>query len=318
MFRNVLRRLDNVIGGEGLVKSLDLPRKDLYRQLLLRLYANVNITTLGAPVLYAHSPSKYLKRIELIADGKDTIKSINMKAMVLKNFFHFSRYPARTVPALATGDNKFYQTIVLPCALPRAVREIDTLIDSGRLSTFNLQLSFGAKADIFATAPTAYTLANLECKVHLLESLNVENKPLTFGVYKETYIEKEVTQTQNEFQVLLPVGNVYRGFLIEAEVAGDPNDLVINSVQLRSGTTVFFKSEWLDLRDFCATNMNMETQSFTGYAYIDFCPEGRIVDALNASQLSMLEAIFDVTKQSGINFIRIYPDEVIIPSLVRG
>ncbi len=318
MFRNVLRRVDNVVGGEGLVKGIDLPRKDLYRQLLLRLYANVNITTLGAPVLYAHSPSKYLKRIELIADGKDTIKSINMKAMVLKNFFHFSRYPSRVVPTLAVGDNKFYQTIVLPMALPRAVREIDTLIDSGRLSTFNLQFTFGSKADIFSTAPTAYTLPNLECKVHLLESLNVENKPLTFGVYKETFIEKEVTQTQNEFQVLLPVGNVYRGFLIEAEVAGEPSDVVINSVQIRSGTTVFFKAEWPDLRDFNATNMNMENQSFTGFAYVDFCPEGRIVDALNASQLSMLEMVFDVTKGAGTHFIRVYPDEIIVPTLVRS
>lgn len=319
MFRNQWRRLDNIVGGENLVKSLDIPRKELLREILLRLYININITTLGSPVLHAHVPAKWLKRIELIADGRDTIKSINMQALMLKNFFNFTTYPRRTVPTLAVGDNKFYQTVLLPLNLPRAVREIDTLVNTGRLSTFILQATFGGKADGFITAPTTYTMANAEIEVHLHEAININvpQEKLNFSVFKEMTLEKEVTQTQNEFQILLPVGNVYRGFLIEAEINGAPADNVINEIQIRSGTTVFYKGRFLAIREMNALKHKMETQSFTGYAYIDFCPEGRMVDALDASKLSMLEAIFDVTKQTGTNNIRIYPDELIIPSVVR-
>ena len=242
----------------------------------------------------------------------------NFRALIMKNFFNYARYPQRTVPTLATGDNKFYQTAILPIALPRAIREIDTLINTGRLSTFSLQFTFGGKADIFSTAPTAYTLANIEVQSHIHEAININVPPekLRFSVYKELFIEKEVTQTTAEFPIILPVGNIYRGMMIEAEVAGDPNDAVINEVQVRSGTTVYAKIKWLDLRDQNALKHNMESQSFTGYAYLDFCPEGRLSDALDASKLSMLEAVFDVSKQTGTNYIRIYPDELIVPSLV--
>mgnify|MGYP005841120619 FL=1 len=320
MFRNQWRKLDTIIGGENLVKSIDIPRKDLLREILLRFYVNVNVTTLGTPSLYSHAPAKWLKRIEVISDGRDTLKSINMQALVLKNFFNYSTYPRRTVPTLATGDNKFYQTVILPFNLPRAVREIDTLVNTARLSTFVLQATFGSKDSGFSVAPSAYTLANTELEVHIHEAININvpKEKLNFSVYKEMTIEKEVTQTQSEFQILLPVGNVYRGFLIEAEVNGNPADNVINEIQIRSGTTVFYKGKWLSIREMNALKHKMETESFVGYAYIDFCPEGRMADALDASKLSMLEAIFDVTKQTGTNNIRIYPDELIIPSLVRG
>lgn len=312
-----MRPVGTIVGGENLVKGIDLPRKDLLRNLVLRLYINTNITTLGAPVQYLHNPAKWLRRLELIADGKDTIKSINFRALILKNFFNWSKYPLRTVPTLATGDNKFYQTALMSCALPRAIREIDSLVNTGILSTFELKATFGAKADGFSTTPTTYTLANAELEVLINEAINLDQTPLNLSVYKEMTIEKEVTQTTPEFQILLPVGNIYRGFMIEAEVAGDPVDNVINNVQIRSGTSVFFKATWMALRETNAIQMNMETQSFVGYAYVDFCPEGRMVDALNASQLSMLEAVFDVTKQTGVNYIRVYPDEIIVPTLVR-
>ena len=320
MFRNQWRRLDTVVGGAGLVRSLDIPRKDLLREIALRLWVNVNITTLGSPVLSAHAPAKWLRRIELIADGRDTIKSINMRALVLKNFFNSGVYPRRQVPTLAVGNNNFYQTALLQLNLPRAIREIDTLINTGRLSTFILQFTFGSAADGFITPPTTYTLSNIEVGVHIHEAINV-NVPqdkLNFSVYKESVIEKEVTATTSEFQILLPVGNRYRGFLIEQEINGEPVNNVINSFEIRSGTTVFYKGDWASVQEMNAVKYGMESQSYMGYVYVDFCPEGRMVDSLDATNLSMLEAVFNVTKQTGTNFIRIYPDELIIPTLVRA
>lgn len=317
MFRNVPRKIGDIIGGENLTKSQDMPRRDLYREIVLRMTANVNITTLGTPALFAHSPSKFLKRIELIADGKDTIKSINGRALILKNFLLYGNYPRRTVPTLATGNNMFYQTLILPQAMPRSVREIDTLIDSGRLSTFELRATFGIKSDIFSTAPTTYTLNQCDLSVCLNEVVNINEQNLFFSAYKEMTIEKEVTQTTNEFQIALPVGNSYRGILIECEAAGEAVDTIITGrLSVRSGTTYFASIPWAELQGYNAMRCDLESQSFVGYAYLDFCPEGRLVDALPAQNLSMLEFVADVTKVSGTNYIRLYPDELIVPSVV--
>lgn len=319
MFRNIWRRLDAINGLPGETRSIELPRKDLLREILLRVSVTVNITTLGAPVLRAHAPAPWIRRIELIADGRDVLKSINYKGLVLKNFFNSGVYPRRSVPTLVTGNNTLTQTCILSINLPRALVEVDTLLNTGKLSTFSLQITFGANADGFATTPTAYSVTAIQVVPHIHEAININvpEEKLNFSVYKENFLEREVTQTTPELQMLLPVGNVYRGMMVEAEIAGEPADNVINEVIIRSGTTVYYRGSWLSIREMNAIKHCMETLSYTGYAYLDFCPEGRLSDALDASKLSMLEAVFDVTKQSGVNFVRIYPDEIVIPSLPR-
>lgn len=325
MFRNVVRRIGTInCTAENQVLSLDLPRKDFYRQLILRCFLRINISTLGSPVLLANTPSMFIRRIEVVADGKDTIKSITGRALLMKNFFNFGVYPRRTVPTLATGNNDFYLTLVLPFALPRAIREIDTILDSGRLSTFELRITFGQVTgaaltnDLFSTNPTTYTFTSASVDVMVQEAVKFDNKPITPSIYKEMSISRQLTSTQSEFQILLPVGNVYRGFLIEAIADAVVRNDIINEVQIRSGTTVFTKAPWNNLREFNAVLNGMESVVFDGFAYIDFCPEGRLVDGLNTSNLSQLEAVFNATLVGTTDYINIYPEEIIIPTLVRA
>lgn len=318
MFRNVIRRIGSIdFTAINQTKSIDLPRKDFFRQLILRLTVVDTISTLGSPVLYANTPSQFLKRIEIIADGKDTIKSIGGRPILFKNFFNWCTYPRRTVPTLSAAALTWYLTLILPFDLPRAIREIDTLLDTGKLSTLELRVTGGDSADFYSTAPTAraFTSASLEVLVH--EAIKFDNKPVNPSVYKEMSIEKQITASATEFQILLPVGNLYRGFLIE----NDSDKVLINTgiaeIQIRSGTTVFFKAPWAALREANALFHNMETVAFDGMAYVEFCPEGRMVDALDASKLSMLEAVFNVTKIGTTDYVRVYPDEIIVPALVR-
>jgi len=317
-FQNLCMKVGDIIGGESLIRPMDMPRKDLYREIEMRLTVNINITTLGTPVLKAHSPAAWLKRIELIADGKDTIKSLDARALVLKNFFLYGNYPRRTVPTLATGDNYFYQTIHIPLAMPHTARPIDTLIDSSLLSTFELRTTWGVKLDGFVTAPTAYTLSVANASVHLLSAINLSEGALALNVYKEGLIEVPLTATTTNLQALLPVGNLYRGFLITAEKDGELQDNLINRVTLQSGTTVYWSQTWAEIQGHDAMAMDMESQAFVGAAYVDFCPDGRLIDALDSSKLSMLQLVFDVTYASGTCYVKIYPDEVIVPVVVRA
>lgn len=318
MFRNIIRRVGQIdFTAINQVKSLDLPRKDFYRNLILKLTVVDTITTLGSPVLYANTPGQFLKRIEVIADGKDTIKSIGGIPLIFKNFFNFTTYPRRVVPTLSAAALTWTITLILPFSLLRAIREIDTILDSGKLSTFELRVTGGDSADFYSTLPTtrAFTSATLEVLVN--EAIKFDTKPITPSVYKELTIEKAMSATSNEFQILLPVGNIYRGFMIEATSNKVLVNTLIQDIQIRSGTTVFYKAAWGTVRDANALFNNMETVAFDGMAYVEFCPEGRMVDALDASKLSMLEAIFGTTYLTATDFIRIYPDEIIVPTLVR-
>lgn len=318
MFRNIIRRIGQIdFTATNQPKSIDLPRKDFYRLIILRLTVVDTITTLGSPVLRANTPAQFIKRIEVIADGKDTIKSINGTALLFKDFFNFCTYPRRIVPTLSAAALTWNLTLVLMFDLPRAIREIDTILDSGKLSTFELRITGGDPADFYSTAPTTRAFTSASVEVLISEAVKFDTKPITPSVYKELSLEKQITANADEFQVLLPVGNIYRGFLIENMSDNVLINTGIQDVQIRSGTTVFFKSPWNNLREANALFHNMETVSFDGMAYVDFCPEGRMVDALDASKLSMLEAIFKVTKIGTNDFVRVYPDEIIVPTLVR-
>jgi len=318
MFGNVFRRIGQInFTAENQVLSLDLPRKNLYRALVLRLTVVDTITTLGSPVLYANTPAQFLNRIEVIADGRDTLKSINARALLFKNFLNYCTYPRRTVPTPAVGANTWYLTLILPFTVPRSIREADCMLDSGRLSTFELRLTGGLGADFYSTLPTtrAFTSANVE--VSLLEAIKLDTKPMNPSVYKELSIQRQMPSTQTEFQLLLPVGNLYRGFLIEAIADKVPVNTVISEIQIRSGTQVFFKAPWQSVREANALFQNMESVVFDGYAYVEFCPEGRLVDALDSSKLSQLEAVFTTTLVGTTDFISVYPDEIIIPVVAQ-
>ena len=318
MFRNIIRRVGQInFTAINQTLSLDLPRKDFYRHLILRLTVVDTITTLGSPVLFANTPAQFLNRIEVIADGKDTIKSINGRALLFKNFINFATYPRRVVPTLSAAALTWTLTLVLPFSMPRAIREIDTILDSGKLSTLELRITGGNSADFYSTAPTARAFTSASVEVLLHEAIKFDTKPVNPSVYKEMSIQRQLTATANEFQLLLPVGNLYRGFLIESIADGVPVNTIIQEIQIRSGTTVFYKAPWNNVRELNALFNNMETQPFDGYAYVEFCPEGRLVDALDSSKLSMLEAVFNSTLIGTTDFIGIYPEEIIVPSLVK-
>lgn len=325
---NRVRKIGTITGGSNITRGLDLPRKDLLRELWLRFEGVDTITTLGSPVSFINAPFTALKRLELIADGKDTIKSISGTGLMMKNFFHFGRYPDRgPIAAWSAAACSYFGALVLPLAIPRSVREIDTVLDTGRLSVLELRATFGAHTDLFSTQPTTHANTSMVIEVHAHEAINLTGKPLALGVFKELTIEKQVTATASEFQIPLPVGNIYRGFMIETEVDGNPKDSVINSLQIRSGTTVFWQGEYPDIQNFTRTKIAcpyyfqgsttcIPTSGYgypPGYLYIDFCPEGRLTDALNAMNLSSLELVCNVTLDGTTDYIRVYPDELVLP-----
>ena len=315
-FDNRSRRVGKTTWVTSSAVPLDLPRKNLYRSLSLNIDGTLTITTAGSPVLKTGGIGSALKpiaRIEVVANGRDTIKSISADAIAMKNMFLTGSKPKITESGITALAHPFGGIIKLPFAMPRSIREIDTLLHSGRLATLQLIVTYGAVDSMFSTAPTTYAMTKCDVEVHLDETIRLDGKDEPYSSYKELYIEKTIAAASTEFQILLPVGNRYRGFLIEAESDTNMVNTIVNSVQIKSGTDIFFKKQMDVIQGQNVIDYDLEAQTFVGYGYIDFCPEGRLVDALDASGLSSLEMILDVSAPGTTDKVRIYPCEIVPP-----
>lgn len=315
--RNFFTKIGDMTLAENGLISLDIPRKDFLRELYLRLTLVVTITTAGPGATFLRAPAEFLKNIQLIGDGKDVIKSISGRALMMKNYFQYGVFPRYTKPAV-TGTMTMYLNLVLPLAMPRAVREIDTLLPTGKYTMLQLRVLCGTYLSIFGTAPTtaAFTSGNLEVLAHW--GLNVQKKPYVFSMYKEGYIEKLVAGTTAGLQVDLPIGNVYRGFLIESEADGeDVSTINTGLIQLFSGSTLFGSFPYYTFKDdICVKQGALETPPAgydAGWIYLDLCPEGRLVDAIDSSKISDLHFLMDVTHIGTTDYLRVFPDELITP-----
>lgn len=316
MFDNRRRRIGKVTYSASDAKSIDLPRKHLYRNLQVNVEGELTITTAGSPVLKTGgmgSALKMLQRIEIIANGRDTIKSLSADAIAAKNLFLYGSKPVLTETGITAATHSFGGVFRLPFAMPRSVREIDTLLPSGKMSTLEARVTYGDDDAMFATAPTAHSIGKVDVEFHVDESIRLDGKDEPYSTYKELYIEKQVSAASAEFQILLPVGNRYRGFLIEAESDGNLVNTIINKVTIQSGTDVYFSAMADVIQGDNSIFYDLEAQSFVGLHYIDFCPEGRMVDALPAQNLSSLEMILDVSNPGTIDKVRVYPCEIVSP-----
>ena len=314
--RNQARKVGQIDFVADSLQSIEIPRKYPIRQIVLDVNGSLVIGTAGSPVLYTGgcgSALKVVKRIELIANGRDTLKSISASALAMKNTFLHSTQPQLTETGLTAATHPFGGVVVLDVAMPRAVRPEDTLLDTGKLSTLDLRVTFGDGDDMFSTNPTAITSTDCDIQVSMKEAIDLTGKDELYSTYKEYYIEAVIAAASTEHQILLPVGNRYRGFMIECESDGEMVDTILNSVKFQSGTDVYFTMDADDLAGENAITFDLQDQSRTGYYYVDLCPTGQMVDALDATALSRLEAIVDVNAPGTTDIIRIYPCEIISP-----
>jgi len=308
MARNLKRRLGAITYAKNEVKSFDLPRNYAYSRLYMRLVLDISIVT-AAATAYVQGAFKLIKRLEVVANGKDTIWSIDGTALSeLTHILSGVSNAASAVPT-GTGANQAMNSFVyIPFAMLRAVKPIDTLLNAFKYETLELRVTWGSETDMYSANAANVTVNSGNLTLHSFESIGNQG-----GMINKMFsIEKEVSSSTSEFQMPLPSGNKYRGFLVRAEVDGDPNNSIINSIELKNGTDVFRKVDWLSLRDINKTDYELESVT-TGYAFLDFTPDGYLTESLDSHGMSDLSFYFDVTKQTGINKIAIFPVELLVP-----
>jgi len=304
-----------------------LSRGMVYRELYLRLTGAATVA--GAANIPANIQRGdewgVVKKIELIANNTDVLRSFSGNALWWLNYFLYG--PPPHVTELfgdgATANPAFDSTLILPCWIPRALRPMDTALDARELSDLKVQITWGTFTDINSTGSAWTTEPVLQ--VHSLECFNVGGPFSQWRVYT---LEQEITATNPQFQIILPVGPVYRGFMLNFTDAGADAGAILNNFKVKAGTTIYADIPDEILRQIHSRRVNVDRpydpvtflyddlrvgddNDFDGWYWFDHITDGYLTEGIDTLGFSEFELELDVTVGVGTTKVHIYPLQLI-------
>ena len=239
------RRQVTVHYDENNVVSERLSRGMVYREIYLYLTGQVDVSAAENIKASVQQGDEWgvVKRIELVANNTDVLRSFSGNQLWWLNRFFYGVSPHIT-PILgdgATADPAFCSMLVLPLWMPRSIRPMDTALDARELSDLKIQITWGNALDVVDPITGPAWIAEPTLEVHSLECFNVKGPFSQQRVYN---ITRQVVAADPQFQVTLPVGPMYRGFIINTthdDGSGNPIDtpLCLDNFKIVSGTTVY-------------------------------------------------------------------------------
>lgn len=158
--------------------SFDLPVTAVYKSINVAIEYAASTGVAGAlAVEFERAPWTNIKRIDLVADGRDVIKSYDGGTLLDINHLDYGEYPPSQIvdlgASLANGTPTYplWHNLQIDLRLPKFVPEFNpgkgtfeggenlTLLDARKLSSLELRVTFGAGlADIYSTVTAPATL----------------------------------------------------------------------------------------------------------------------------------------------------------------
>lgn len=305
--------------------SKDLSRGMIMRELSLHLTGAATTTAVNNTAANTQRGDEWgvVKRIEIIANGTNTLRSFSGTQLRMLNYLVYGASPKASVTLGdgATANPAFASTLIVPFWSPKSVSPIDTALDTRNLSSLKIEVTWGTYTDINSASTAWTTEPNL--RVDATESFGLAGP---FAQAIQFQIEKEITATNAQFQIQLPVGPLYRGFLINTTDAGADDTAVLNNFKWKSGTTVYADIDAGVMQDVYNLR-NGINRGFSGTAYDDFAigddndfdgwylydhvTDGYQTEALDTLGFSEHELELDVTVGAGTTKIVVIPLQVI-------
>jgi len=337
--------------GANQMRSFEIPRNYALAALEFELVADLTRASTagdgGGPSDSA--PAQLVASLDLIANGSDTIKHQDFETMHRKNEIQFGVRPriyAHDWAGYADAADKVLKVAArMNFAMPRALHEPDTLLDTAALSSLDLAVTWGAGIDTMndtwpGAGGSAESVTVNDAKLHItaIEYLGV-TAGTVFSLWKESWMRKEVTAVNNAFQIKLPygAGMQYRSILIKTHSDGNQVDTIIpynglatlNKITLKSGTEIYLYEvgQLLQSQNRLACGLQvperigsgaaldhaLQELVLEGYYYIDFCRDGRLYEMLDTSYLSDLELVIEVANPGDADFIDVHYDHLFLP-----
>jgi hypothetical protein len=285
-----------VAGGFGLQ---DLPRAYDYESLFMRVNGSVQVSVANATSVRAEAPCQWVPRVEVIADGRNTLFSAPFWFASLGKYTRSlpaSGARATTPPTSPNVATYAVEAIgVVDFMTEDGARVKDSNFRTSALSLFQLRLTYGNPQDIFVQGGATIAFSGVP-QVDVFSSELVE-LPASDGSYsnpkalkKVSYQQIAVAANNSALKLNLPAGNLIKSAFYRAEgltAAGEPSAGVFNNIILQSGVDVRVNLGAANLR---AKNNADYGQLTAGYYVGDVTStgEGRI----------KLSDLWDVTGQA--------------------
>ena len=336
--------------GANQMRSFEIPRNYALVALEFELVADLTRTATsadgGGPKDSA--PAQLIQSLDLIANGSDTIRHMDFETLHRKNEQQFGVRPriyAEEWSGYADAADKVLKVAArMSFAMPQAIREPDTLLDTAAMSSLDLAVTWGAGLDTMndtwpgtGTVPVV-TVNDAKLHITAIEYIGAAAGQ-TYGLWKESWKRKQVTAVDNAFQIKLPygAGMNYRSILIKTHSDGDQVDTILpynglatlNKITLKSGTETYLYeiAQLLQVQNRLANAMQIPERTGSaaalnhrlqelvqeGYYYIDFCRDGRLSEMLDTSFLSDFELVLEVANPGTNDFIDVYYDHLFLP-----
>lgn len=295
-----------------------LSRGMVYRELYLNLTATPTVTIANNTAAKAGRGDEWsvIKRIDVIANNTDVIKSISGTALWWLNYFLYGRIP-NTSSALgdgATANPVCDSALILPFWMPRSVKPMDTALDARTLSDLKIEVTWGTFTDVSDDASAWTTEPSLD--IYSLEVFGVSGP---FSQWRMYPIENTVTASNPNFQIQLPVGPMYRGFLINTVSDGIDVGTILGNVKVKAGTTIFhdLPERIVELSQVLRTGLESgvaresSDASLDGWYYVDLVTDGYNTEAIDTLGFSEFELELDVTKVGTTDTVHVWPQQII-------
>lgn len=282
---------------------IELSRNYHNQYLTCELVINHTNTT---AVFKSEAFANLINAIQIVANGNKTIKHVDAKKLAYNALIHKGRHMVTTTAAADGAQvSKLYFTIDF--SMRGTARPVDTIENAALYTTFDMMIDWGAAASV--GSGIVIDSAVLKVASHQLVGYS-RNAGEKIAHFVETQSTEEITSSTSEYQINLPAKKVYTKLLIASLVDGDRSNDVINSIKLKSGTTIF--AEW-DADMLRADNIDksgIETAADAdGLLLLDLIGRGKLSDALDTrGNFNTLELVLNVSKQTGTNNIVVYQD----------
>lgn len=285
---------------------------DLY-SIGFKINATLDVTA-AATAVRAEAPSQLIQRVELVADGKNTIASVPFVNLTHGNAFRHSRAAVTPPTGVSIANYAVKAAGKLDMATVDGVNPKDTALHTNQFGSLRLRLTFGSAAACFVGG-TVGLGAGSTVDVFVKEAVELTTAGQTAPrfVRKMSYLEQDITANNTNLLIPLPVGNQIRAVELRAEDAGEPVDTIINNVKLYSGTDVRFDLDGEHVKD---TNIE-DYGAFAsggmpaGFYIADFCADGRLTNAWDLRGIQQAWLSLDVTSQSANSKVYVTPIELV-------
>ena len=281
----------------GQPATVDLPRAYDYESVHMRLYGTLNITT-AATSVRAEAPVQLIPRVELIADGRNTLVSAPFWFTTLAKYDRPSMLEqgARvTTPPTGTAIAAYAIEAngVIDMATMDGERPKDSNFRTDGLQLFQLRFTFGQATDILVGGAANMTNTFVEVStVELVELPDTAtgNRTTPSLLKKISFQEVSIPTNNSNQEVRLPAGNLIKSLVVRTEgatTAGEPSTTILNRMIAFTGSDVRFNLTSGAIR---GQNNNDYGQLAAGYYVADL--------TRNGSQSARLTELWDVTRQA--------------------